>query len=78
MKRLVEGEDRRHGVLLPDYLDDFVAGHDDRWQTERLDSLRAWHRNYGTGSWAALNGKRYEWTAKGTGPNVMEGDYTFK
>jgi hypothetical protein len=32
----------------------------------------------GTGSWAALNGKTYEWTAKGTGPNVMEGDYTFK
>ena len=31
-----------------------------------------------TGSWASLNGKKYEWTAKGTGPNVFEGDYTFK
>jgi transposase len=25
MKRFVEGEDRRQGVLLPEYLDDFVA-----------------------------------------------------
>jgi hypothetical protein len=31
-----------------------------------------------TGSWASLNGKTYEWTGKGTGPNVFEGDYTFK
>jgi hypothetical protein len=31
-----------------------------------------------TGSWASLNGKKYEWTGKGTGPNVFEGDYTFK
>jgi hypothetical protein len=27
---------------------------------------------------ASLNGKKYEWTGKGTGPNVFEGDYTFK
>jgi transposase len=26
MKRFVEGEDRRQGVLLPEYLDDFVSG----------------------------------------------------
>jgi transposase len=25
MKRFVEGEDRRQGVLLPEYLDDFVS-----------------------------------------------------
>jgi hypothetical protein len=25
MKRFVEGEDRRQGVLLPGYLDDFVS-----------------------------------------------------
>ena len=25
MKRFVEGEDRLHGVLLPEYLDDYVA-----------------------------------------------------
>jgi transposase len=25
MKRLVEGKDRRQGVLLPEYLDDFVS-----------------------------------------------------
>ena len=25
MKRFVEGDDRRQGVLLPEYLDDFVA-----------------------------------------------------
>ena len=31
-----------------------------------------------TGSLASLNGKKYEWTGKGTGPNVFEGDYTFK
>jgi hypothetical protein len=31
-----------------------------------------------TGSWASLNGKTYEWSGKGTGPNVFEGDYTFK
>ena len=31
-----------------------------------------------TGSWASLNGKKYEWTGKGTGPNVFEADYTFK
>jgi hypothetical protein len=31
-----------------------------------------------TGSLASLNGKKYEWIAKGTGPNVFEGDYTFK
>lgn len=31
-----------------------------------------------TGSWAPLNGKSYEWTGKGTGPNVFEADYTFK
>jgi hypothetical protein len=31
-----------------------------------------------TGSWAPLNGKKLEWTAKGTGPNVHEVDYTFK
>jgi hypothetical protein len=31
-----------------------------------------------TGSWASLNDKKYEWTGKGTGPNVFEGDYTFK
>ena len=31
-----------------------------------------------TGSWASLNGKTYEWSGKGTGPNVFEVDYTFK
>lgn len=31
-----------------------------------------------TGSWASLNGKTYEWSGRGTGPNVFEGDYTFK
>jgi hypothetical protein len=31
-----------------------------------------------TGSWASLNGKEYEWTGKGTGPNVFEADITFK
>ena len=31
-----------------------------------------------TGSWASLNGKKYEWTGRGTGPSVFEGDYTFK
>jgi hypothetical protein len=31
-----------------------------------------------TGSWASLNGEKYEWSGKGTGPNVFEGDYTFK
>ena len=31
-----------------------------------------------TGSWAPLNGKTYEWSGKGTGPNVFEGDYTYK
>jgi hypothetical protein len=31
-----------------------------------------------TGSWASLNGKKVEWTSKGTGPNVHEVDYTFK
>ena len=31
-----------------------------------------------TGSLASLNGKKYEWTGKGTGPNVFEADYTFK
>jgi hypothetical protein len=31
-----------------------------------------------TGSWASLNGKKFEWTGKGTGPNVFEADYTFK
>jgi hypothetical protein len=31
-----------------------------------------------TGSWASLNGKKYEWTGKGTGPNVFEADFTFK
>ena len=31
-----------------------------------------------TGSWASFNGKKYEWTGKGTGPNVFEADYTFK
>ena len=31
-----------------------------------------------TGSWASFNGKTYEWTGKGTGPNVFEADYTFK
>ena len=31
-----------------------------------------------TGSWASLNGKKYEWTGKGTGPNVLEADLTFK
>jgi hypothetical protein len=31
-----------------------------------------------TGSWASLNGKKYEWTGKSTGPNVFEGDDTFK
>jgi hypothetical protein len=31
-----------------------------------------------TGSWASFNGKTYEWTGKGTGLNVFEGDYTFK
>ena len=31
-----------------------------------------------TGSWAPLNGKKYEWTGKGTGPDVFEADYTFK
>jgi transposase len=25
MGRFVEGEDRRHGVLLPEYLDDYVS-----------------------------------------------------
>ena len=25
MKRFVEGEDRRQGVLLPEYLDDYVS-----------------------------------------------------
>lgn len=25
MKRFVEGEDRRRGVLLPEYLDDYVS-----------------------------------------------------
>jgi hypothetical protein len=25
-----------------------------------------------------LNGKKYEWTGKSTGPNVFEGDDTFK
>jgi hypothetical protein len=25
MKRFVEGEDRRQGVLLPEFLDDYVA-----------------------------------------------------
>jgi hypothetical protein len=25
MKRFVEGEDRKQGVLLPEYLDDYVA-----------------------------------------------------
>ena len=31
-----------------------------------------------TGSWAFLNGKTFEWTGKGTGPDVFEADYTFK
>ena len=31
-----------------------------------------------TGSWASLNGKKFEWTGKGTGPDVFEADYTFK
>ena len=31
-----------------------------------------------TGSWASLNGKKFEWTGKGTGPNVFEADYTFE
>lgn len=31
-----------------------------------------------TGSLASLNGKNFEWTGKGTGPNVFEADYTFK
>jgi hypothetical protein len=31
-----------------------------------------------TGSWASLNGKKVEWTAKSTGPNASETDYTFK
>ena len=31
-----------------------------------------------TGSLASLNGKKYEWTGKGTGPNVFEADFTFK
>jgi hypothetical protein len=31
-----------------------------------------------TGSWASLNGKRYEWTGKGTGPSVFEADFAFK
>jgi hypothetical protein len=31
-----------------------------------------------TGSLASLSGKKYEWTGKGTGLNVFEGDYTFK
>jgi hypothetical protein len=31
-----------------------------------------------TGSWASLNGKTFEWTGKGTGPNVFEADYTYK
>ena len=31
-----------------------------------------------TGSWVSLNGKKFEWTGKGTGPNVFEGDYTYK
>ena len=31
-----------------------------------------------TGSWASLDGKKYEWTGKGTGPNVFEADFTFK
>ena len=31
-----------------------------------------------TGGWASLKGKNYEWTGKGTGPNVFEADYTFK
>ena len=31
-----------------------------------------------TGSLGSLNGKKYEWTGKGTGPNVFEGDYTFE
>ena len=25
MKRFVEGEDRRQGVLLPEYLDDYIS-----------------------------------------------------
>jgi len=25
-----------------------------------------------------MNGKKYEWTGRGTGPNVFEADYTFK
>jgi hypothetical protein len=31
-----------------------------------------------TGSWASLKDKKVEWTAKGTGANVSEIDYTFK
>ena len=31
-----------------------------------------------TGNLASLNGKKYEWTGKGTGPNVFEADFTFK
>jgi hypothetical protein len=31
-----------------------------------------------TGSWASLNGKKFEWSGKGTGPDVFEADYTFK
>jgi hypothetical protein len=31
-----------------------------------------------TGSWASLNGKKAEWTAKSTGPYLHEVDYTFK
>ena len=31
MKRFVEGEDRRQGVLLPEYLDDYVSEENPVW-----------------------------------------------
>jgi hypothetical protein len=31
-----------------------------------------------TGSWASFNGKKGEWTAKSTGPNAWEGDWSYK
>jgi hypothetical protein len=55
MKRFVEGEDRRQGVLLPEFLDDYVG--EDNPVPSAAGASRAWgelqrrHIAAGGGGW---------------------------
>ena len=48
MKRFVEGEDRRQGVLLPEFLDDYVA------EDNPMRGLTSSSMSWICGSWAFL------------------------